>query len=128
MDSKTHSAITRWLAHNMPDVAATLVRMLTPEVIAGIAQKEAICGPYTVNIEELQGPITAIKFYVMSAGDSLMLAVAPTIKGAPDTDRPQLSFNFFFMVEDFPNEIGNEENCANMVDDLVKQCEESPYL
>lgn len=124
MTNDLHTAVHRWLTHIMPDVVTTLLRRLTHELLLDISKEEGVHGPYSIDIEELRGPITHINFYVMAVNDTMMLATTATIKDAPEDYTPPLNFDMFFFIEDFPAEIADDEHLQQLVDTLVEQCDE----
>ena len=118
---KLVSAVKNWLAHIMPDVAYTLVSVLTPDVLADIAKETAVHGPYSVDIEELRGPITSIDFYVMVAEDTMLMAVAAIMRDAQENATPQLTFDMLFDVSDFAKTFTDEQHVQELVDKILEQ-------
>lgn len=121
MANDLHTAVRRWLTHIMPDVVNTLLRRLTNEHLLEISKEPAVHGPYTIDIEELRGPITAINFYVTAVEDAMVLATTATIEDAPEDYKPTLYFDMFFFIEDFPTEISDADHLNQLVDTLTDQ-------
>lgn len=121
MANDLHTAVRRWLTYIMPDVVNTLLRRLTNEHLMEISQEPAVHGPYTVDIEELRGPITAINFYVTAVEETMLLATMATIKGAPENYTLPLNFDMFFLIENFPSEIADADHLNQLVDTLTDQ-------
>ena len=115
------NAVQKWLTHIMPDVVNTLLQYLTPETLADIAKEPAVHGPYSIDIEHLRAPITSIDSYVMAVESTIILAVTPTLRDAPEDYNPQLSFDMLFTQEDFATTIINEEHLQKLVEDVLVQ-------
>lgn len=118
---KLINAVQKWLTHIMPDVVNTLLLHLTPEALAVIAREPAVHGPYSIDIEHLRAPITSIDFYVMAVESTMMLAVTPTLREAPEDYEPRLSFDMFFTQEEFATTIINEEHLQKLVNEVLRQ-------
>ena len=80
MNNDFKNAVKGWLEAIMPSVTATIADVLTPEALRECAKEEAIHGLYTINIDEYNGPITAIAFHVVVVDEIAMLAVNATIR------------------------------------------------
>lgn len=124
MANDMHTAVQRWLTHIMPDVVTTLLRSLTKDLLLDISKEEGVHGPYSIDIEELRGPITRINFYVMVVPPSMMMATTATFRDAPEDYTPPLNFDMFFFIEDFPSEITDAEHLQQLVDTLTSQFQE----
>ena len=80
MNNDFKNAVKGWLEAIMPSVAATIADVLTPEALRECAKEEAVHGPYTINIDELNGPVKAIAFHVVVVNEIAMFAVNATIR------------------------------------------------
>ena len=121
MGDKMITAVRNWITHIMPDVASTIVTVITPELIEEISKEKAVHGPYSIDIEELRGPITSINFYVMTALETMLVAVTADIKDAGEDYTPNLTFDMYFKIADFPSKITDDEHVQQLVDLVMEQ-------
>lgn len=122
MDYEFKSAVKEWLEAIMPSVAATIADVLTPEILRECAKEEAINGPYTIDIDELAGPVTAIAFHVMVVNEMAMLAVKGTIRDNEEFST-EMKFDMLISCDELAEKIQEEEYLATLVDDLLTQVE-----
>lgn len=123
MNNEFKNAVKGWLEAIMPSVAATIADVLTPETLRECAKEEAIHGPYTINIDEFNGPITAIAFHVMVVNEIAMLAVNGNIRNNEEFSS-EIKFDMVFSCNEFAEKIQEEEQLATLVSDLLAQVEE----
>ena len=121
MDTATQSPVYQWLTRIMPAVVATLAEWITTDTIMEMSQDLGIHGPYSIGIEKLRGPITAINFHFMVAPPAMMMATTATFRDEDYTS--PLKFDMVFNIEDFHSEIADETHLQQLVDCLVEQCE-----
>lgn len=125
MDNKLLEAVKTWLEGLMPSVAESLGEMLTTEELAEMGAESAINGPVTLDLSNMQAPITALNFFVMVKKNTALLAVTADIKDAPDDYNPPLRFNHFFpSISRFAADVADDENMSKMVDDIIEQCKD----
>ena len=122
MDNEFKSAVKGWLEAIMPSVAATIAEVLTPETLRECAKEEAIHGPYSIDIDEFEGPVTAIAFHVMVVNEMAMVAVNGTIRDNEDFSS-EMKFDMLFSCDELSEKIQDEEHLATIVDDLLTQVE-----
>lgn len=122
MDNEFKSAVKGWLEAIMPSVTATIAEVLTPEILRECAKEEAIHGPYTIDIDELEGPVTAIAFHVMVVNEMAMVAVNGTIRDNEDFSS-EMKFDMLFSCDELAEKIQDEEHLATIADDLLTQVE-----
>lgn len=123
MDNEFKSAVKEWLEAIMPSVSATIAEVLAPETLREFAREEAIHGPYTIDIDELQGPVTAITFHVMVVNEMAMVAVNGTIRDNEEFSA-EMKFNMLFSCDELAEKIQDEEHLATIVEDLLTQVED----
>lgn len=123
MNNDFKNAVKGWLETIMPSVAATIANVLTPETLSECAKEEAIHGPYTINIDEFAGPITAISFHVMVVQEIVMLAVNGTIRNNEEFST-DIKFDMVFSCNDLVEKIQEKEQLVTLVADLLAQVEE----
>ena len=123
MNNDFKNAVKGWLEAIMPSVAATIADVLTPEILRECAKEEAIHGPYTINIDELNGPVKAIAFHVVVVNEIAMFAVNATIRNNEDFSSA-IKFDMVFSCDEFFEKILEDEQLATLVSDLLIQVEE----
>ena len=123
MNNDFKNAVKGWLEAIMPSVAATIADVLTPEILRECAKEEAIHGPYTINIDELNGPVKAIAFHVVVVDEIAMLAVNATIRNNEEFSSG-IKFDMVFSCDEFVEKILEDEQLATLVSDLLAQVEE----
>ena len=123
MNNDFKNAVKGWLEAIMPSVAATIADVLTPEILRECAKEEAIHGPYTINIDELNGPVKAIAFHVVVVNEIAMFAVNATIRNNDDFSSG-IKFDMVFSCDEFVEKIQEDEQLASLVSDLLAQVEE----
>ena len=123
MNNDFKNAVKGWLEAIMPSVAATIADVLTPEILRECAKEEAIHGPYTINIDELNGPVKAIAFHVVVVNEIAMFAVNATIRNNEDFSSA-IKFDMVFSCDEFFEKILEDEQLATLVSDLLAQVEE----
>ena len=123
MNNDFKNAVKGWLEAIMPSVAATIADVLTPEILRECAKEEAIHGPYTINIDELNGPVKAIAFHVVVVDEIAMLAVNATIRNNEEFSSG-IKFDMVFSCDEFVEKIQEDEQLASLVSDLLAQVEE----
>ena len=123
MNNDFKNAVKGWLEAIMPSVAATIADVLTPEILRECAKEEAIHGPYTINIDELNGPVKAIAFHVVVVDEIAMLAVNATIRNNEEFSSA-IKFDMVFSCDEFVEKIQEDEQLASLVSDLLAQVEE----
>ena len=123
MNNDFKNAVKGWLEAIMPSVAATIADVLPPETLRECAKEKAIHGPYTINIDELNGPVKAIAFHVVVVNEIAMFAVNATIR---NNERFSSGFKFdmVFSCDEFVEKIQEDEQLATLVSDLLAQVEE----
>ena len=123
MNNDFKNAVKGWLEAIMPSVAATIADVLTPEALRECAKEEAIHGPYTINIDEYNGPITAIAFHVVVVDEIAMFAVNAIIRNNEEFSSG-IKFDMVFSCDEFVEKIQEDEQLATLVSDLLAQVEE----
>ena len=123
MNNDFKNAVKGWLEAIMPSVAATIADVLPPETLRECAKKEAVHGPYTINIDELNGPVKAIAFHVVVVNEIAMFAVNATIRNNEDFSSG-IKFDMVFSCDEFVDKIQEDEQLATLVSDLLAQVEE----
>ena len=123
MNNDFKNAVKGWLEAIMPSVAATIADVLTPEALRECAKKEAVHGPYTINIDELNGPVKAIAFHVVVVNEIAMFAVNATIRNNEEFSSA-IKFDMVFSCDEFVEKIQEDEQLATLVSDLLAQVEE----
>ena len=123
MNNDFKNAVKGWLEAIMPSVAATIADVLTPEILRECAKEEAVHGPYTINIDELNGPVKAIAFHVVVVNEIAMFAVNATIRNNEDFSSA-IKFDMVFSCDEFFEKILEDEQLATLVSDLLIQVEE----
>ena len=123
MNNDFKNAVKGWLEAIMPSVAATIADVLTPEILRECAKEEAIHGPYTINIDELNGPVKAIAFHVVVVNEIAMFAVNATIRNNEEFSSA-IKFDMVFSCDEFVEKIQEDEQLATLVSDLLAQVEE----
>ena len=123
MNNDFKNAVKGWLEAIMPSVAATIADVLTPEDLRECAKEEAVHGPYTINIDELNGPVKAIAFHVVVVNEIAMFAVNATIRNNEDFSSA-IKFDMVFSCDEFFEKILEDEQLATLVSDLLAQVEE----
>ena len=123
MNNNFKNAVKGWLEAIMPSVAATIAAVLTPAALRECAKEEAIHGPYTINIDEYNGPITAIAFHVVVVDEIAMLAVNATIRNNEEFSSA-IKFDMIFSCDESVEKIQEDEQLATLVSDLLAQVEE----
>ena len=123
MNNDFKNAVKGWLEAIMPSVAATIADVLTPEILRECAKEEAIHGPYTINIDELNGPVKAIAFHVVVVNEIAMFAVNATIRNNEEFSSA-IKFDMVFSCDEFVEKIQEDEQLASLVSDLLAQVEE----
>ena len=121
MQTNTHTFVSRWLTNIMPDVTAALTSFLTEDDFVKMGEERGVFDPVTINIEELNGPITAIKFYFIVVEPTMSVAATLTFKEVPDDYTPTIRFNMVFDMERFADDFNDEENLQLLVDTLMQQ-------
>lgn len=126
MNEKLATSLKRWLENIMPSVAATLVDTLNLERLQELSQEGAVVGPFQLNLEQFRAPITALHFYTLVTEETLLLAVKVCIKGQDGEimESSDVNFDMFFTHSEFPTAIGDEEHLRQLVDTVMKYCEE----
>lgn len=122
MDNEFKSEVKEWLEAIMPSVAATIAEVLTPETLRECAKEESIHGPYSIDIDELEGPVTAIAFHVMVVNEMAMVAVNGTIRDNEDFSS-EMKFDMLFSCDELEEKIQDETHIAYLVEDLLTQVE-----
>ena len=123
MNNDFKNAVKGWLEAIMPSVAATIADVLTPEILRECAKEEAIHGPYTINIDELNGPVKAIAFHVVVVNEIAMFAVNAIIRNNEEFSSA-IKFDMVFSCDEFVEKIQEDEQLASLVSDLLAQVEE----
>ena len=123
MNNDFKNAVKGWLEAIMPSVAATIADVLTPEILRECAKEEAIHGPYTINIDELNGPVKAIAFHVVVVNEIAMFAVNAIIRNNEEFSSA-IKFDMVFSCDEFVEKIQEDEQLATLVSDLLAQVEE----
>ena len=123
MNNDFKNAVKGWLEAIMPSVAATIADVLTPEILRECAKEEAIHGPYTINIDELNGPVKAIAFHVVVVNEIAMFAVNAIIRNNEEFSSA-IKFDMVFSCDKFVEKIQEDEQLATLVSDLLAQVEE----
>ena len=123
MSNDFKNAVKGWLEAIMPSIAATIADVLTPEILRECAKEEAIHGPYTINIDEYNGPITAIAFHVVVVNEIAMFAVNAIIRNNEEFSSA-IKFDMVFSCDEFVEKIQEDEQLATLVSDLLAQVEE----
>ena len=123
MNNDFKNAVKGWLEAIMPSVAATIADVLTPEILRECAKEEAIHGPYTINIDELNGPVKAIAFHVVVVNEIAMFAVNAIIRNNEEFSSG-IKFDMVFSCDEFVEKIQEDEQLATLVSDLLAQVEE----
>ena len=123
MNNDFKNAVKGWLEAIMPSVAATIADVLTPEILRECAKEEAIHGPYTINIDELNGPVKAIAFHVVVVNEIAMFAVNVIICNNEEFSSG-IKFDMVFSCDKFVEKIQEDEQLASLVSDLLAQVEE----
>ena len=123
MNNDFKNAVKGWLEAIMPSVAATIADVLTPEALRECAKEEDIHGPYTINIDELNGPVKAIAFHVVVVNEIAMFAVNATIRNNENFSSA-IKFDMVFSCDEFFEKILEDEQLATLVSDLLIQVEE----
>lgn len=123
MNNDFKNAVKGWLEAIMPSVAATIADVLTPEILRECAKEEAIHGPYTINIDELNGPVKAIAFHVVVVNEIAMFAVNAIIRNNEEFSSA-IKFDMVFSCDKFVEKIQEDEQLASLVSDLLAQVEE----
>ena len=123
MSNDFKNAVKGWLEAIMPSIAATIADVLTPEILRECAKEEAIHGPYTINIDELNGPVKAIAFHVVVVNEIAMFAVNAIIRNNEEFSSA-IKFDMVFSCDKFVEKIQEDEQLATLVSDLLAQVEE----
>ena len=123
MNNDFKNAVKGWLEAIMPSVAATIADVVTPEIRRECAKEEAIHGPYTINIDELNGPVKAIAFHVVVVNEIAMFAVNAIIRNNEEFSSA-IKFDMVFSCDKFVEKIQEDEQLATLVSDLLAQVEE----
>ena len=123
MNNNFKNAVKGWLEAIMPSVAATIADVLTPEILRECAKEEAVHGPYTINIDELNGPVKAIAFHVVVVNEIAMFAVNAIIRNNEEFSSA-IKFDMVFSCDEFVEKIQEDEQLASLVSDLLAQVEE----
>ena len=123
MNNDFKNAVKGWLEAIMPSVAATIADVLTPEILRECAKEEAVHGPYTINIDELNGPVKAIAFHVVVVNEIAMFAVNAIIRNNEEFSSA-IKFDMVFSCDEFVEKIQEDEQLATLVSDLLAQVEE----
>ena len=123
MNNNFKNAVKGWLEAIMPSVAATIADVLTPEILRECAKEEAVHGPYTINIDELNGPVKAIAFHVVVVNEIAMFAVNAIIRNNEEFSSA-IKFDMVFSCDEFVEKIQEDEQLATLVSDLLAQVEE----
>ena len=123
MNNDFKNAVKGWLEAIMPSVAATIADVLTPEILRECAKEEAVHGPYTINIDELNGPVKAIAFHVVVVNEIAMFAVNAIIRNNEEFSSA-IKFDMVFSCDKFVEKIQEDEQLASLVSDLLAQVEE----
>ena len=123
MNNDFKNAVKGWLEAIMPSVAATIADVLTPEILRECAKEEAVHGPYTINIDELNGPVKAIAFHVVVVNEIAMFAVNAIIRNNEEFSSA-IKFDMVFSCDEFVEKIQEDEQLATLVSDLLIQVEE----
>ena len=123
MNNDFKNAVKGWLEAIMPSVAATIADFLTPEALLECAKEEAAHGPYTINIDELNGPVKAIAFHVVVVNEIAMFAVNAISRNNEEFSSA-IKFDMVFSCDEFVEKIQEDEQLATLVSDLLAQVEE----
>lgn len=123
MNNDFKNAVKGWLEAIMPSVAATIADVFTPETLRECAKEEAAHGPYTIIIDELNGPVKAIAFHVVVVNEIAMFAVNATIRNNEEFSSA-IKFDMVFSCDEFVEKILEDEQLATLVSDLLAQVEE----
>ena len=123
MNNDFKNAVKGWLEAIMPSVAATIADVLTPEALRECVKEEAVHGPYTINIDELNGPVKAIAFHVVVVNEIAMFAVNAIIRNNEEFSSG-IKFDMVFSCDEFVEKIQEDEQLATLVSDLLAQVEE----
>lgn len=123
MNNDFKNAVKGWLEAIMPSVAATIADVLTPEILRECAKEEAIHGPYTINIDELNGPVKAIAFHIVVVNEIAMFAANAIIRNNEEFSSG-IKFDMVFSCDEFVEKIQEDEHLATLVSDLLAQVEE----
>ena len=123
MNNDFKNAVKRWLEAIMPSVTAPIADVLTPEDLRECAKEEAVHSTYTINIDELNGPVKAIAFHVVVVNEIAMFAVNATIRNNEDFSSA-IKFDMVFSCDEFFEKILEDEQLATLVSDLLIQVEE----
>lgn len=123
MNNDFKNAVKGWLEAIMPSIAATIADVLTRETLRECAKEETVHGPYTINIDELNGPVKAIAFHVVVVNEIAMFAVNATIRNNEEFSSA-IKFDMVFSCDEFVEKIQEDEQLASLVSDLLAQVEE----
>ena len=125
MEEKMINAVKNWLDAIMLCVVEMYVEEHTVDVLREMGKEEGIHGPFIINLEECNAPVTAINFYAMVVNDIMMFAATADIKNAREGYVPEIKFEFVFRVADFAESISTDENVQKLVSRIVEICKEA---
>jgi len=125
MDEQMITAVKNWLDAVMPAVVEALVNLLPEDHLLAMGNEEGIHGPYFVELEEFNAPITAINFFVIVVNDLMMMATTADFREARTDTPPELRFDSVFRVAEFPVSISSEEHISQLVNRVLDLYKES---
>lgn len=122
MNNDYKNAVKGWLEVIMPSVASIIADNLDSDVLNECAKEQAIHGPYTIDIEEMKGPITSILFHVMVVDDMVMMSVNGNFRSS-EQNSSDMKFDMVFSREELVEKVQDEEHLTLIVEDLIEQME-----
>ena len=115
MEEKMITAVKNWLEAIMPSVVGMYVEKHTEDVLREMGKEEGIHGPFIINLEECNAPVTAINFFAIVVNDIMMFAATADIKNAREGYVPDIKFEFAFRIADFTESISTEDSVQKLV-------------
>lgn len=97
----------------------------TDDVLREMGKEEGIHGPFIINLEECNAPVSAINFFAIVVNDIMMFATTADIKNAREGYVPDIKFEFVFRIADFAESISTEENVQKLVSRVINICKEA---
>jgi hypothetical protein len=125
MEEKIINAVKNWLEAIMTSVVGMYVEEHTEEVFHEMGKEEGIHGPFIINLEECNAPVTAINFYAMVVNDIMMFAATADVKNAHEGYVPDIKFEFVFRVAEFAESVSTDENIQKLVSRVIEICKEA---
>ena len=118
------NAVKNWLEAIMPSVVEMYVEEHTEDVLHEMGMEEGIHGPFIINLEECNAPVTAINFALV-VNDIMMFAATADVKNAREGYVPDIKFEFVFRVAEFADSVSTDEIMQKLVNRVIEICKEA---